>query len=288
MTSDSVKFDLDAWIRDRRDRVDAALQQALPPYDAARDPGRLRESMHYAVMLGGKRMRPLLTIAACEAAGGSVEQALPAACAIEMVHAYSLVHDDLPAMDNDTLRRGKPTVHVEFGHDKAILSGDALLTLAFETLARGQGRGGRIVEAVVRMAHYSGIEGMVGGQAMDLEAGQDVRDLEALEAIHAKKTGALYAASGAMGALCAGADDDQVARLERWGMQFGIAFQHADDILDDDQVALRKHAIARVDGLVASCLELVAELGPGADALRAIASWVHERTHAAAAGEKRD
>ncbi|MBC8072692.1 MAG: polyprenyl synthetase family protein, partial [Deltaproteobacteria bacterium] len=277
MTTDSAKsaFDLDAWIRDRRDRVDAALHAALPDHDAARDPGRLRESMQYAVMLGGKRMRPLLTIAACEAAGGSVDQAMPAACAIEMVHAYSLVHDDLPAMDNDTLRRGKPTVHVEFGHDKAILCGDALLTLAFETLARGAGRGGRIVEAVVRMGHYAGIEGMVGGQAMDLVAGQDVRDLEALEAIHAKKTGALYAASGAMGALCAGADDERVARLEKWGMQFGIAFQHADDILDDDQVALRQYAIARVDALVSSCLELVRELGPGAEALRAIARWVH-------------
>ncbi|HWB81411.1 MAG TPA: polyprenyl synthetase family protein [Nannocystaceae bacterium] len=280
-------FDLEAWITDRRARVDAALQSALPNRERS-DPGRLREAMHYAVMLGGKRMRPLLTVAACEAAGGTCEQALPAACAIEMVHAYSLVHDDLPSMDDDALRRGQPTVHVAFGEDKAVLCGDALLTLAFETLARGQGRGGRIVEAVVRLGHYAGIEGMVGGQAMDLDAGQDVRDLEALEAIHAKKTGALYAASGAMGALCAGVDDDLVARLERWGMQFGIAFQHADDLLDDEQVALREQAIARVDNLVASCLDLVHDLGPGAEAVRAIAQWVHERTHAAAAGEKRE
>lgn len=281
------QFDLEGWFNDRRAKVDAALELALPSRSGD-DPGRLRESMHYAVMLGGKRMRPLLTIAACEAAGGTCEQALPAACAIEMVHAYSLVHDDLPAMDNDTLRRGKPTVHVEFGHDKAILCGDGLLTLAFETLAKGHGKGGRIAEAVVRMGHYAGIEGMVGGQAMDLVAGQNIRDLEQLEAVHAKKTGALYAASGAMGALCAGASDDVVARLDKWGMQFGIAFQHADDILDDDQIALRVQAVARVDVLVASCLELVSAMGPGAEALRAIARWVHERTHAAAAGEKRD
>jgi geranylgeranyl pyrophosphate synthase len=283
----TTSFDLDAWINDRRAKVNVALGQALPPREGA-DPGRLRESMHYAVMLGGKRMRPLLTVAACEAAGGTCEQALPAACAIEMIHAYSLVHDDLPAMDNDSVRRGKPTVHVEFGHDKAILCGDALLTLAFETLAKGHGRGGRIVEAVIRMGHYAGIDGMVGGQAMDLVVGQNARELETLEAVHAKKTGALYAASGAMGALCAGASDDVVARLDRWGMEFGIAFQHADDILDDDQIALRAQAVARVDVLVASCIELVAGMGLGAEPLRAIARWVHERTHAAAAGEKRD
>jgi geranylgeranyl pyrophosphate synthase len=280
-------FDLEAYFRDRRARVDGAIAAALPSRDKG-DPGRLREGCHYAVLLGGKRMRPLITIAACEAAGGTVEQALPAACAIEMIHAYSLVHDDLPAMDDDAVRRGQPTVHVAFGEDKAILVGDALLTLAFETLARGHTHGGRVVEAVVKLGHYAGLDGMVGGQAMDLEAGQDVRDLEALEAIHAKKTGALYAASGAMGALCAGASDDIVARLEKWGLQFGIAFQHADDMLDDDQVALRAQAVARVDALVASCIELVAGLGEAAEPLSRIAGWVHERTHAAAAGEKRE
>ena len=280
-------FDLEGYFGDRRRLVDRAIAAALPSRDKS-DPGRLREACHYAVLLGGKRMRPLLTIAACEAAGGQAEQALPAACAIEMIHAYSLVHDDLPAMDDDAVRRGQPTVHVAFGEDKAILCGDALLTLAFETLARGHTQGGRIVEAVVKLGHYAGLEGMVGGQAMDLEVGQDVRDLETLEAVHAKKTGALYAASGAMGALCAGANDDVVAKLEKWGLQFGIAFQHADDMLDDDQVALRSQAVARFDSLVASCLELVSGLGERAEPLRAIAGWVHERTHAAAAGEKRE
>jgi geranylgeranyl pyrophosphate synthase len=280
-------FDLDSWLNDRRAQVDAALQSALPPRGSD-DAGRLRESMHYAVMLGGKRMRPLLTIAACEAAGGTAEQAMPAACALEMIHAYSLVHDDLPAMDNDLVRRGKPTVHVEFGHDRAILCGDGLLTLAFETLAKGTGHGRRTVEAVLRLARHAGVDGMVGGQVMDLVAGQDIGSLAALEAVHAKKTGALYAAAGAMGALCAGADDAKVDRLERWGLQFGIAFQHADDILDDDQLALRPAAIVRVDALVADCLDIAASFGPGAEPLRAIARWVHERTHAAAAGEKRE
>jgi geranylgeranyl pyrophosphate synthase len=280
----------DAYVVDRRARVDAALAEVLA-LSSANDPGRLREAMRYAVLDGGKRMRPIVTVAACEAAGGSVERALPAACAIELVHAYSLVHDDLPAMDDDVERRGKPTVHVAFGEDKAILVGDALLTLAFEVLAQGlPGRRseGRVAEAVVKLARHSGIDGMVGGQAMDLEAGQDIRDLELLEAVHAKKTGGLYAASAAMGALLAGADDATVERLERFGLGFGIAFQHADDVLDDDQPALRDKALARTDQLVAQCLSLVAGHGEAADPLRAIAAWVQERAHAAAAGEKRD
>jgi geranylgeranyl pyrophosphate synthase len=235
-------------------------------------------------------MRPLLTVAACEAAGGSVEAALPPACAIEMIHAYSLVHDDLPAMDDDAERRGKPTVHVAFGHAEAILVGDALLTKAFAVLARGTDAApsGRWLPAVLELAHFAGIEGMVGGQAMDLEAGQDIRDLEMLEAVHAKKTGGLYAASGAMGALAAGADDDTVTRLREYGLKFGIAFQHADDVLDDDQPALRQKALARTDALVAQCLDLIAPLGAPAEPLRGIARWVGERAHRAHAGEIAD
>lgn len=281
----TTSFDLETYLNERRTRVDGALSEALPaPTDG--DPGRLREAMRYAVLMGGKRMRPMVVLASCEAAGGTVEQGLPAACAIEVVHAYSLVHDDLPAMDDDSERRGQPTVHVKFGEDKAILTGDALLTIAFELLARASH--GRVAQAVVKLARHAGIEGMVGGQAMDLEAGQDIRDLELLEAVHAKKTGALYAASGAMGALLAGADDDVVDRLERWGMQFGIAFQHADDVLDDDQPALRQQALARVETLVAQCNDLVAPLGERAQPLRAIAAWVGERAVAAARGEQRE
>jgi geranylgeranyl pyrophosphate synthase len=280
-------FDLKAWFEDRRARADAALAAAFPETAGV---GRLTEAMRYAVLQGGKRMRPLVTIAACEACGGSVEEALPAACAIELIHAYSLVHDDLPAMDNDVERRGKPTVHVAFGEDMAILVGDALLTLAFGVLAQGasQRPRSRIVEAVARLAHHAGVEGMVGGQVMDLEAGQDIRDLELLEAVHARKTGGLYAASGAMGALSAGADDPVVDELERWGLWFGIAFQHADDVLDDDQPALRELALGRVDALVEQCQGVAGPLGDSAAPLRAIAEWVKERAHAAAAGDRRE
>jgi geranylgeranyl pyrophosphate synthase len=285
-----AKFDLEGYYAPRRDRVDAALSELLPE-PRGTDPGRVREGMRYAVLLGGKRMRPLMAIAACEAAGGDLERALPAACAIEVVHAYSLVHDDLPAMDDDVERRGKPTVHVAFGEDNAILVGDALLTIAFGTLAGGVGgrrTQGRAAEAVAKLAQHAGIEGMVGGQAMDLEVGQDAKDLELLEAVHARKTGGLYAAAAAMGGLLAGADDDAVDRLERYGLEFGIAFQHADDVLDDDQPALRKQALARTDALCDHCIELVEPFGPRAEPLRAIARWVRQRAHAAAAGDKRD
>lgn len=283
-----MAFDFEAYVLPRRERVDAALSTLLsrPTGD---DPGRLRESMRYAALLGGKRMRPLVTIAACEAAGGTIEQALPAAVAIELVHAYSLVHDDLPAMDNDVERRGQPTVHVAFGEDFGILCGDALLTLAFGVLASGIGQKttGRVVEAIARLAHHSGIDGMVGGQAMDLQAGQDLEDLELAEAVHAKKTGALYAASGAMGALLAGANDATVAALESWGLKFGIAFQHADDVLDDDQKSIRAQALERIHTLALQCRGLVADLGANAEPLRALSDWVEERATAAARGESR-
>ncbi|MBL9104558.1 MAG: polyprenyl synthetase family protein [Myxococcales bacterium] len=282
-------FDLNTYLTERRHRVDEALLQALPAV-GAEDPGRLKEGMRYAVLLGGKRMRPMVVLAACEAAGGTIEAGLPACCALEMVHAYSLVHDDLPAMDNDLERRGKPTVHVAFGHAEAILIGDGLLSRAFEVLARG-GPGvtpDNISRAVVRLAHHSGVHGMVGGQALDIAHGQDIRSLEVLEAVHAWKTGALYAAGGAMGALSAGATEVQVRDLETWGMKFGIAFQHADDILDDDQLALRGQALQRVDQLVGECDALAAQFGERAEPLHALAKWVKDRAHAAAAGVKAD
>jgi geranylgeranyl pyrophosphate synthase len=284
-----MSFDLNAWTEDRRQRVDAALDDVLPT-PAGADPGRLREAMRYGVLMGGKRMRPLLTIAACEAVGGTVEHALPPSCAIEMIHAYSLVHDDLPAMDDDAERRGRPTVHIAFGEANAILVGDALLTMAFDVLARGieVAPNGRWLPAVRKLAHHAGIDGMVGGQAMDLDAGQDIRDLQQLEAVHAKKTGGLYAASAAMGALAGGADDATVERLERFGLLFGIAFQHADDVLDDDKRALRAAALARTDDLVAKCLDLAEPLGAPAMPLRGIARWVGERAHRANAGEITD
>ena len=285
-------FDLTAYLNDRRRQADEALARALPELGLD-DPGRLKEGMQYAVLQGGKRMRPMITIAACEAAGGSVAAALPASCALEMIHAYSLVHDDLPAMDNDLERRGRPTVHVAFGHAQAILIGDALLTRAFEVLGRGVAGvapvgGDRIASAIVYLAHHAGIDGMVGGQALDIAHGQNIDSLALLERVHALKTGALYAAAGAMGALCGGGSDAQVRDLEAWGLKFGIAFQHADDVLDDDQKALRAQALARVDQLVGECDGLAAQFGERAAPLRAISRWVRDRAHAAAAGVKAD
>ncbi|MCB9715462.1 MAG: polyprenyl synthetase family protein [Myxococcales bacterium] len=275
-----------AYFEERRSQVDRALDTLLANDGA--DPLRLREAMRYAVLEGGKRMRPLLTIAACEAAGGDAAMAMPAACAVELVHAYSLVHDDLPAMDDDDERRGRPTVHVAFGQAAAVLTGDALLTLAFGAFAGAKGGRGRPFEAMLELATRAGIEGMVGGQAIDLEAGQDIRELERLEHLHALKTGGLYQASGAMGALLAGADDALVERLRRYGLAFGIAFQHADDVLDDDQPALRKAALVRVEELVRECLGLVDGLGAAAEPLRGIARWVSDRAERAMAGEIED
>ena len=276
--------DLMAYFEDRRVQVDRALDEllALPP--GGEDPLRLREAMRYAVLGGGKRMRPLLTIAACEAVGGTAAHAMPAACAVELVHAYSLVHDDLPAMDDDDERRGKPTVHVAFGQAAGVLVGDALLTAAFGAFAGARGGPGRPFEAVLELTTRSGIDGMVGGQAVDLHEGQDIRDLERLEHLHALKTGALYQASGAMGALLGGADDALVERLRRFGLAFGIAFQHADDVLDGDQPALRQAALARVEVLVRECIELTAGLSATADPLRGIARWVGDRAIKAMAG----
>lgn len=291
----SDAFDLPSYLDECRAAVNAALDAVLAMPEAgqpgADDPGRLREAMRYAVLQGGKRMRPVLTIAACQAAGGDTAHALPAACALEMIHAYSLVHDDLPAMDNDLERRGKPTVHVEFGHTNAILVGDALLTDAFEVLARGTEGVPRanIADAVTIMARCAGINGMVGGQALDLIAGQDIADLETLERVHALKTGGLYAAAGALGGLSSPtAAPEAATQLERYGLAFGIAFQHADDVLDDDQPSLRAEALARVDQLTAECRTIAEGFGEAGKPLVAIADWVQARAKRAASGDLRD
>jgi len=276
--------DLMAYFDARREQVDRALDDVLAMPANGEDPMRLREAMRYAVLGGGKRMRPLLTIAACEAVGGTAAHAMPAACAVELVHAYSLVHDDLPAMDDDAERRGKPTVHVAFGEAAAVLAGDALLTAAFGAFAGARGGPGRPFEAVLELTIRAGIDGMVGGQAVDLHEGQDIRQLQRLEHLHSLKTGALYQASGAMGALLGGADDALVERLRRFGLAFGIAFQHADDVLDGDQPALRQAALRRVDALVHECIQLTAGLSVAADPLRGIARWVSDRATKAMAG----
>lgn len=272
-----------------REQVDQALDQALPQRNP--DPLRLREAMRYAVLSGGKRMRPVMVLSVAQAFGATAQTAIPAACALEMIHAYSLVHDDLPAMDDDAERRGRPTVHVAFGEDAAILVGDALLTQAFALLAQGsQGVAReRVADSVALLARHAGIDGMVGGQALDIAHGQDIGELERLEQVHALKTGALYAASAALGAMAAGASPEQCQALERWGLNFGIAFQHADDALDDEQPRLREAALARVQALVAQGQELLAEHGvPPQAMIHAVGPWVLDRARRAALGEKQD
>jgi geranylgeranyl pyrophosphate synthase len=281
---------LEAYLSRGQAAANAAIDALLPAPEpgALTDPGRLREGMRYAVLLGGKRMRPLLTIAACEAVGGTLEQALPAACALELIHAYSLVHDDLPAMDDDAERRGQPTVHVAFGEANAILIGDALLTEAFRVLVSGEDGIPRplIAHGVSMLSRHAGIDGMVGGQALDLAEGQDIGSLELLERVHALTTGGLFAAAGGLGALSGKADLATVARLERFGLAFGIAFQHADDILDDDQPALRDAAAKRIRALTDECRVIAGDLGKPGSTLTALANWIDERAARARAGEQ--
>ncbi|MCP3979887.1 MAG: polyprenyl synthetase family protein [bacterium] len=196
--------------------------------------------MRYAVLAGGKRLRPLIVIAACEAAGGAANDALAPGAAIEMLHTYSLVHDDLPAMDDDDLRRGRPTLHKVFGDAVAVLAGDALHTLAFEILGRYPERDDRSsyrADAVVTLARAAGVAGMVGGQIADLEAEGRPPDGERLRWIHRHKTGALFSASAEIGALAAGAGLPAREALARFGAAVGLAFQIADDILDETSTA---------------------------------------------------
>jgi geranylgeranyl diphosphate synthase type II len=226
-------MDLNAYLGDERSRIEATLDRLLPAQDAW--PGRLHRAMRYAVFGGGKRIRPILARAACRAAGGDPDEILEAACALEMIHTYSLIHDDLPAMDDDTLRRGRPTVHVAFDEALAILAGDALLTEGFAVLARfpsGGGLASRRCAASALVARAVGSVGMVGGQVEDLEAAGQAADAGRLELIHRAKTGALLSASVELGALLAGADDARVRAFGELGRELGLAFQIADDILD--------------------------------------------------------
>jgi geranylgeranyl pyrophosphate synthase len=257
---------LEEWIEARRRAIDEELERRLPAPPAC--PAVIAEAMRYSVRAGGKRLRPLLALAAAEAAGemghpplsadDACSRAVPAACAIEFIHTYSLVHDDLPAMDNDVLRRGIPTLHVVHGEGMAILGGDGLLTEAFAVLAgasdaRDPDACARIVRVIARIADAAGAAGMVGGQAIDLHlAGQGgngvgpapVPDLAVLRDMHARKTGALIRAAATCGALAVGAPDAIVHALDEYATEVGLAFQIVDDILDveGDAAALGKTA----------------------------------------------
>lgn len=213
-------------------RVEAALEQLLPPTHI--QPARLHEAMRYTVLAPGKRLRPLLTYATGAALGVDAELLDHPACAVEMIHAYSLIHDDLPAMDDDDLRRGRPTCHRAFDEATAILAGDALQTLAFQVLAEAPGLSAEArVEMISTLARASGTRGMAGGQALDLEAEGRELDLVQLENIHIHKTGALIRAAVQMGILAhGGLDQAQIDRLDHYAKCLGLAFQIQDDVLD--------------------------------------------------------
>ena len=299
----SAHVDLKAWMQPHLARVEAALTEGI----AAQSPADLGQAMCYAVLDGGKRLRPLLVLATAEAVGGDMAAALRAACAIELIHAYSLVHDDMPCMDNDVLRRGKPTVHVQFGEAQALLAGDALQTLAFEMLTPQDGSVSPAVQAacVGLLARASGYQGMAGGQAIDLTSvGQRLTE-DQLRQMHRLKTGALLLCSVKMGAACGAAVTAPVhAALQQFGEAMGLAFQVVDDILDvtadsatlgktagkdaaadkPTYVALMGLAPAQrlADELAAQAAQALQDTGLPTErlaALRALCDMVVQRTH---------
>ena len=236
-----MSVDLEGYLAERRRLVDEALDRLLPKADAY--PSAIHEAMRYSVFAGGKRLRPILVIAGAEAAGGSAEDVMPTACAMELIHTYSLIHDDLPAMDDDDYRRGLPTSHKVFGEAIAILAGDALLTLAFRLLAENFAGGrattaarnpGRLREILAEITEAAGTFGMIGGQVVDVQSEGKSVSPETLEYIHTHKTAALIRASLRAGALLVGASREVLDAMSIAGARLGLAFQIVDDILDEE------------------------------------------------------
>jgi geranylgeranyl diphosphate synthase type II len=224
---------LKAYLQDRQNIVEEALQHYLPREDNV--PSDIYKAVRYSVFNGGKRIRPILCLAAAEAVGGDLGPAIPVACALELIHSYSLIHDDLPAMDNDDFRRGKPTCHKVFGENIAILAGDALLTEAFVLLSHVEKvrlSAERRLAVIQEIAQAAGICGMVGGQALDVLSGKSVSDENTLHEIHRRKTGALIVAAVKSGAIIFNARKDKIQALAQYGINVGLAFQIADDILN--------------------------------------------------------
>ncbi|MBI1322618.1 polyprenyl synthetase family protein [bacterium] len=301
----SASVDLREEMERERLRIEAALEEYLEESggpDDGRCPERLAAAMKYSLMAGGKRLRPLLTLWAAEACGATAGIAMPAAVALEMIHTYSLIHDDLPAMDDDDLRRGRPTCHKAFDEATAILAGDGLLTLAFEVVARHQRPRDCAGDCIAILAEAAGPKGMVGGQMADLEAEtRDDATLDELEAIHRRKTGALLSAALRMGATVAGAGDREKAALAEYGRNVGLAFQVVDDLLDatGDEAKMGKRvgkdsglgkwtypglmgieaSRAYARELTASAIESLAVFEGRADRLRALAHQIVERDH---------
>jgi geranylgeranyl diphosphate synthase, type II len=287
---------------EKRRRVERALDDALPPESAW--PETIHRAVRYSLFAGGKRLRPLLVLAAAEAVGASEDDVMGYACAVEMIHTYSLIHDDLPAMDNDDLRRGKPTSHKVFGEAVAILAGDALLTRAFHLLSAVPAvwpadRLRRCLQAAALLAEACGTRGLIGGQVLDLESeGREV-DAATLERLHRAKTGALLCACVMGAAVLGDAPEPDRTRLERYARAVGLAFQVVDDVLDATEGAAQlgktagkdraagKATYVRVHGLEQAqrtaqqlheqALDALAPLGPRADLLRELARMMVER-----------
>lgn len=229
--SQESSFDLSSYLKQRQAQVEAALDQSI----AVSYPEKIYEAMRYSLLAGGKRLRPILCLATCELMGGSVDMAMPTACALEMIHTMSLIHDDLPAMDNDDYRRGKLTNHKVYGEDIAILAGDGLLSYAFEFVAANTRNvpAERVLQVICRLGHAVGATGLVGGQVVDLdsEGKPDITE-ETLTFIHTHKTGALLEACVVCGGILAGATETDLKRLSQYAQNIGLAFQIVDDILD--------------------------------------------------------
>jgi geranylgeranyl diphosphate synthase type II len=284
-------------LNERAGLVEQALGRTVAEGDGPAQ--RLFEAMRYSLLAGGKRLRPVLALAACEAAGGAIEAAMGFACAIEMIHSYSLIHDDLPCMDDDDLRRGRPTNHKVYGEAIAVLAGDALLTDAFAVLAGSAAPQSALLLTVAELAQAAGSAGMVAGQTIDLLGEGRVMTVEELEYLHGKKTGALFVAAVRGGARLGGADEAQLAALEAYARALGLAFQVIDDILDveasSEQLGKRtgkdaahgkntypgllglerSHELARE--LERRAHQALTEFDERADPLRHLASFVVER-----------
>lgn len=229
-------MDIEDYLKREREEIDLALDRYLPPESDY--PATIHKAMRYSIFAGGKRIRPILALAATEAVKGNKEKVLPVACVFELIHTYSLIHDDLPAMDDDDLRRGSPTNHKVFGDAVAILAGDALLTLAFDILAtKVQGEEKILLQIVHEISKAAGSMGMVGGQVVDIESQGKTVDFPVLEYIHIHKTGSLILSSIRAGALISSAGEKELIALTKCGEALGLAFQIADDILDVEGVS---------------------------------------------------
>ncbi len=298
LTATATAFNLVAYLTDRQPLVEAALDAAVQPGY----PDTIYAAMRYSLLAGGKRLRPILCLASCELVGGSLEIAMPTACALEMIHTMSLIHDDLPSMDDDDYRRGKLTNHKVYGEDIAILAGDGLLAYAFEYIAtQTQGvSADRVLKTIANLARAVGANGLVGGQVVDLESeGQPDISVETLTYIHNHKTGALLESCVVCGAILAGATNPQIAKLAQFAQKIGLAFQIIDDILDitATQAELGKTAgkdlqaqkatypklwglaesKLQADKLVAEAKAILGEFGDGALPLLALSDYIIDR-----------